>query len=195
VRTFLVVALLAAPFATGASHAQAPASAARDQAEALRELSARGDPPMIESEVFSQPYDPAGAALRSLFVPGLGQFYTGRPALGAVFLGAAGGALTWGLLSEHRRIECLERRTDNFCPPEHVLSETRRRQHLTHGVGAAAAVAVLSAWEAYRSAHLMNGRSPDAERERGTSSRAVLALPAVSSSGRELRIGWLRSVF
>jgi hypothetical protein len=56
-------------------------------------------PQPTPSPVSAVPYSAGSAALRSLLVPGLGQFYTKRPAVGAVFLAGWAGALGFGLMS------------------------------------------------------------------------------------------------
>jgi hypothetical protein len=102
-------------------------------------------------------YDPGSAALRSLLLPGLGQFYTKRPVFGAVFLAGWAGALGLGIMSQEVTVECLDRVTDS-CPPNRVLSETVKRPMLAVGVGGAVALAVVSALEARSGANKANLR-------------------------------------
>lgn len=102
-------------------------------------------------------YNPGSAAVRSLLLPGLGQFYTKRPAVGAVFLAGWAGALGLGLMSQEVTVECLDRVTE-YCPPDRVLSETVKRPMLAVGVGGAVALAVVSALEARSGANKANLR-------------------------------------
>jgi hypothetical protein len=103
-------------------------------------------------------YDPGSAAVRSLLLPGLGQFYTKRPAVGAVFLAGWAGALGWGIMSTETSVECLDQVT-GACPPNRVLSETVKRPMLAVGVGGAVALAVVSALEARSGAGRLNART------------------------------------
>jgi len=116
----------------------------------------RPQPP--PAPVSSTLYSPGSAAVRSLILPGLGQFYTKRPAVGAVFLAGWAGALGLGLMSQETTVECLDRVTDS-CPPNRVLSETVKRPMLAVGVGGAVALAVVSALEARSGAAKANART------------------------------------
>src|SRR5690606_25598628 len=78
-------------------------------------------------------YDPGSAMIRGLVVPGLGQFYTRRPVLGAAFLGAGGAALALGVLSKKVTVECLSPPTGDVCPDAHVRSEVTKRPYLVPG--------------------------------------------------------------
>jgi len=111
------------------------------------------DPPTTQP----LPYNPGSAGLRSLAIPGLGQFYTGRPAVGAAFLAAWAGAIGFGLLSQETTVECLAQ-TTGACPSDMVLSESVSRNMLPVGLGAAAAIAIISAFEARSGANKANAR-------------------------------------
>jgi hypothetical protein len=95
---------------------------------------------------------PESVFVNSLLVPGLGQFRTGRPALGVLFLGAWGGALGAGWMQRETTIVCLDRVVDS-CPTDQIRDETTRRPFLALGLGSAAVIAVVSAFDA-RSAAL-----------------------------------------
>jgi hypothetical protein len=152
-------------------------TAGADQAflEALRGVCYRGPEGAVEPPARPEPapetrpqpspaavsstlYSPGSAAVRSLLIPGLGQFYTKRPAVGAVFLAGWAGALGFGLMSQEVTVECLDRVTDT-CPPNRVLSETVKRPMLAVGVGGAVALAVVSALEARSGAAKLNART------------------------------------
>jgi hypothetical protein len=96
---------------------------------------------------------PGSAAIRSLFIPGLGQFATGKPVAGVAFLAAWGGALGYGLLSKETTTECLARvPAGSACAAGDVRGTSVKRPALAIGVGGALAVAVVSALHARSSA-------------------------------------------
>lgn len=135
-------------------------------------------------------YSPAGAAALSLAVPGAGQLYTRRPLLGAAFLGAAGGALAFGLLSERVTTECLSRPESGPCPPDQVLRTTTERPHLDAGVVGAIAVAMLSAVDAFHTARSLNARPSGS-----VHSGARVEAPAVEVDGTRVRVSLVRITF
>lgn len=134
------------------------------------------------------PVSPGSAALRSLLVPGLGQFAVRKPALGAVFLAAWAGALGYGLLSQETTVECLARVTGT-CPSADVRDEVVRRPALAIGVGGALAVAVVSALHARSAARTALAAGPYSS---GSAPRigleAVLPGPQGTGTGLQLRI-------
>jgi hypothetical protein len=133
------------------------------------EEEAREEEPAVEEEapapVEEEPaaragaghYSPGSAALRSLAVPGLGQFYTGNPVLGGLFLAGWAGALGFGFMSQEVTVYCLAQTTES-CPSGQVRNEEVERPMLLVGVGAAAALAVGSALHARASARRANAR-------------------------------------
>jgi tetratricopeptide (TPR) repeat protein len=139
-------------------------------------------------------YDPGRAALLGV-VPGLGELYTGRPVRGVLIMGAAAGAVAYGMLTEKVDVRCLSVPADGVCPPEDVAGEEVRRPHLTPSLGVAAAITVLGALDAYFAARRANARaaSPagDGEAERG----AHLERPALVPTSGTLRLELLRFRF
>jgi hypothetical protein len=103
-------------------------------------------------------YSPGGAAVRSLLIPGLGQFYTGRPALGVLFLGAGAGAIAAGVMSKRTVIECLER-TTGTCPDNRIRDSKVERPMLLPGIGGFVALGVIGAIEASAAARRANARA------------------------------------
>lgn len=99
---------------------------------------------------------PGGAALRSLFVPGLGQLYTDRPLMSGLFFGAAAGAIAVGVLWKETTVHCLGPLSDGVCPPDLIGSEEDGRPYLIPAVGGAAAIAVVAAIDAYAAAKRLN---------------------------------------
>jgi hypothetical protein len=86
------------------------------------------------------------AALKSIVIPGLGQLTTGRPVMGALFLGAAGGALAAGAMSKSVTVLCASP-TTGTCPSNDVIREDSESK-LPLGLAAYGAVALVSAIEA-----------------------------------------------
>lgn len=103
------------------------------------------------------PYNPGSTALRSLAIPGLGQFQTGRPVMGAAFLAAWAGAIGFGVMSQEVTVECLAQTTGS-CPSGQVRAELTERPMLPVALGAAVVVAVISAFEARSGANRANAR-------------------------------------
>jgi tetratricopeptide (TPR) repeat protein len=102
-------------------------------------------------------YSAGLAGASSLFLPGVGQFYTGRSLAGTGFLIAAVGAVMFGELSEKVQIECRIPPTNGVCDPSNVVAETREKPYRAAGYGTAAAVALYAAIDAYRGARQRNG--------------------------------------
>ena len=144
------------------------AGATADFIASLRTVCFRGPVAPPETQRAAQPvtpppaamprYNPGSAMTRSLIVPGLGQFYTGRPVLGVLFLAAWGGAIGAAVLSQETTVECLARVTD-VCPAADIRGESVSRPLLVIGAGGALAIAVISAFEAKAAAGRLNRAS------------------------------------
>ena len=99
---------------------------------------------------------PRVALTRGLVVPGMGQFYTRRPALGLLVMGGVGGALYYGLRPEYSIAvdTVFEGHVDPFGNPYTDTLEVRLRRagrpNLGVGIAAASAVALAGAVEAWR---------------------------------------------
>ena len=120
-------------------------------------------------------YSPGIALTTGLLIPGMGQFYSGRPGWGFLVLSTAGTAAAVGLLHRKVEVDCLQLPTDGVCPPQQILDERVKRPLLVPGLAAAAAITVVGAIYAFRGAR---------GSERQLSSRAgelQLALPAIGS--------------
>lgn len=81
-------------------------------------------------------------------LPGGGQFYTGRPALGAAVTALAGGVLAAGILYERTTVRCLDATIETDCPEELVASRDTSRPLLGPAVLAAVGVMLGAAIEA-----------------------------------------------
>ena len=137
-------------------------------------------------------YNPAGEAVKSLFIPGLGQVGTGRKGPGLGFLAGFAGALGTGLLITSTEIQCASPNPQS-CPASDVLAETVDRPYLGIGVGTALAISVIASWDAYRGAKRANERTISEAAER--SSVTISGPSLLGSRGRGLAIEWLRLSF
>jgi tetratricopeptide (TPR) repeat protein len=122
-------------------------------------------------------YSPGIALTTGLLIPGMGQFYSGRPGLGFLVLSTAGAAATVGLLHRKVEVDCLQEPADGVCPPQQILDERVSRPLLVPGLAAAAAITVVGAIYAFRGARGSN--VPGSSRAGGLE----LALPDVGSGG------------
>jgi tetratricopeptide (TPR) repeat protein len=133
----------------------------RDAANALlRYLDLRPDAPdaiavmqrvgQLQSVPVRRGPSPAVAVALGTLVPGMGQFYTGRPLGGLTVLAVAGGALAAGYLMKRVDVRCLTDVTSGErCPDAQVVSRTTARPYMTLAVGVAGAAVVLGAIEAF----------------------------------------------
>jgi tetratricopeptide (TPR) repeat protein len=105
-----------------------------------------------------------GAALGlGLVVPGMGQFYTGRPLPGFMVLALAGGAAATGLLIEEVTVLCVDPvPPGEDCPSARVRNVIVERPYETVGLAAAGAVVVFGAIEAFVKARRRGRRASDA---------------------------------
>lgn len=104
------------------------------------------------------PLTPTGTLVRGLVVPGLGQFHTRRPALGALFLGAAGAAVLTALREEE--VTKTAGAYDPFGNYYEYEYRAKERPGLGTGLGLAAAITLAGAAEAYLYARRADGVSP-----------------------------------
>lgn len=151
--------------------------ALRDFEQYLELRPAAGDAEMVRERIAAlramfPGITPSNALVRGLIVPGLGQFSTGRPALGALVLGGAGAALLVGMRTEERAItvEAVDTITNN---PYEYTDTVLVRDNVLQGVALAAGIAVLGAVEAYFHAE----RAASAPREERTPDTQAFARP------------------
>jgi hypothetical protein len=138
---------------------------------------------------------PGGAAIRSLLIPGLGQFYTGRPVLGAAFLSAGVGSLALGVLSKSTTVVCAANGVDE-CPANQVISETSSSKAVL-GAAGMVAVGVVAALEARAAAKRLNVSAARVavEERRMPSEGLHLELPLLTYSGADIRLDLIRIRF
>jgi hypothetical protein len=94
---------------------------------------------------------PGTALMSGLMLPGMGYFYTDRPALGALVLGAAGASAGLGLFYRKVEFKCLAPQIDGACA-RGDLARVETRPLLVPGLAVAGAVTIIGAINAYRSA-------------------------------------------
>ena len=124
---------------------------------------------------------PSGALVGGLLIPGFGQFYTRRPAMGALVVGGVGGAVALAVQEERVMKEFTFE-----APFGGTYTDTLRvveYPYRTAGIAAAAVIAAVGAIEAYSYARRRSG-SPS---PRGSSvprnPTAWLPLPSLVATG------------
>ncbi|MGE0160401.1 MAG: tetratricopeptide repeat protein [Gemmatimonadales bacterium] len=104
--------------------------------------------------------DPGATLALGLFLPGTGQFYSGRPWPGVGVLAVAAGALATGFLVQEVRVRCVGAETSGSCPPGQVVGRETRRPHMGLALAVAAGVTVAGAIEAFLGARSAREGSP-----------------------------------
>jgi tetratricopeptide (TPR) repeat protein len=103
---------------------------------------------MLEGLVAIPTPSPSGALTLGVLFPGMGQYYSGRSLGGTIVLAAVAGAIATGILFKEVTVTCLNP-TSGDCPPGDVVDESSKRPYLTPAIGAAAAITVIAAIEAF----------------------------------------------
>jgi tetratricopeptide (TPR) repeat protein len=184
----LSAAVAAAPSWADAYYNRALVLEATDQAERaapdfrryLQLRPAASDRSSVARRITVLGRTPVDALTRGLMAPGLGQFYTGRPAIGAAVLAGVVGSTALAL---NQRTTTETRTFTNPFGRRYTDEVTvTKRPHLTAGLAAAGAIWLLGAMEA--SLHVANARGdvslPSTPSSRaGTESRLRL-LPVVA---------------
>jgi hypothetical protein len=107
-------------------------------------------------------FNPGGAAVRSLLLPGLGQFYTKQSGLGAAFLAVASGAAVVGVTVTKSKVECavvLPQGTS--CPTGYELRHYKTRPLLIPAIAGYVTLGVVSALQAKHVAQRATTRRGD----------------------------------
>jgi tetratricopeptide (TPR) repeat protein len=126
-------------------------------------------------------------------VPGGGQYYTGRPTLGAAVTALAGGAVAAGMLHKRTTIHCRDAQAD-VCPEDMISSRDTERPLLLPAIGAAAGLALVAAIEA---ATRVNGASRPREESSPSAVGSTRLRPSgdLQYDGSALRIELVRLDF
>lgn len=126
-------------------------------------------------------------------VPGAGQFYTGRPLLGAAVTGVAVTALAAGALYRRTTVHCLDA-TASPCPSSQVASRETERPFMAPAIAVAMGLTVAAAVEA-----ALHATRPSRHADARTSDRlgAVTSVVAdrISYDGLTLRFELARLDF
>jgi len=94
--------------------------------------------------------DPGATLALGMFLPGTGQFYSGRTWPGVGVLAAATGAVAAGFLVREVRVRCVgAAESGGSCPPEQVVGRQTSRPHLGLALAVAAGVTIGGAVEAF----------------------------------------------
>lgn len=125
-------------------------------------------------------YSASTALVSGMVVPGMGHFYTGRPGLGALVLGSAGGAAAAGIFYTEVEIDCRSIPENGVCPPGDIADERTERPLLVPGLAAAGVITVLGAFHASRG--VRSGGSTGGGASNQEAGLAV-KLPALDRSG------------
>ena len=107
-------------------------------------------------QVAPPPFNPGSTLVRGLLLPGLGHFTTGRAGKGALFLGAATGAVAAGFMVTRLSVDCFSPPVNGRCPDDQIVDQEKNRPYLVPAIGAALAIGVFGAIDAYRGARKLN---------------------------------------
>lgn len=130
--------------------------------------------------VIAMPTPSPKAALALGVVPGMGQYYTGRSLGGTIVLAAAAGAVATGFLVKKVTVTCYEVPPNGAaCPPDRVVAENTERPYLVPALGAAAAVTLVGAIEAFIRARGRRSEQAEAVDELRAQDRVSLSPPSV----------------
>jgi tetratricopeptide (TPR) repeat protein len=124
---------------------------------------------MLEGLVTMPTPSPSGALALGI-VPGMGQYYSGRPLSGTIVLALAAGAAAAGVLYKEVTVHCLSPSPGGGC--DVAVDETSRRPYLLPAIGAAGAITLAGAIEAFVRARGRRGEveaamAPPAQEARG----------------------------
>lgn len=129
---------------------------AEEAASVRARLGARSDPPVRNASRRS----PAAAMALGLVIPGMGQFYAGRPWTGVMYLLGAGGSAAAAFLYTEVEVLCVLEEPSGDCPPESIAGEVESRPFRKAGVVSAAAITLIGAAHALISTRRQGGRPP-----------------------------------
>jgi tetratricopeptide (TPR) repeat protein len=130
-----------------------------------------------------------------ILLPGMGQFQSDRTQSGLTVLAAAGAALAAGYLTKEVTVQCLiEVPPGGDCEPGQVHSEETARPRMGLAIGAAAAITVIGAIEAYLTVRGQQS-SPVASAGESGPRNVRLLPPTLAAWGSHLEITVLRVTF
>lgn len=101
----------------------------------------------------------AGTVLMTgMVVPGMGHFYSGRPAAGFVVLAAAGTAAGVGLFYREVEVRCRSALVNGQCPPDQIAERIEEQPLLVPALAAAGVITIAGAVHAYLGARRTQDR-------------------------------------
>ena len=148
-------------------------------------------------QVAPPPFNPGSTLMRGLLLPGLGHFSTGRTGKGALFLGAATGAVAAGFMVTRLSVDCLSPPVNGRCPDDQIVNEEQTRPYLVPAIGAAAAIGIIGAIDAYRGARKRNEEAAKSLRvgADGRPQGPSLAMPRINLGFENTHIDLIRVRF
>ena len=137
---------------------------------------------------------PTGALALGV-LPGMGHYYTGRPVVGTLVLGLAGGAIATGLMVKSVTVTCVNQPpSGQSCAPTDVHDRSVERPYLLPSLGVAATVTIVGAIDALVKAR-RHRREIQALTGDTTASGPRLRLPSVSARNAQVDLNLLRVTF
>jgi hypothetical protein len=128
-------------------------------------------------------------------VPGMGHYFTRRPLPGTITLAAAAGAVAAGVFFKERTALCLDAvPPSGSCSQASIVDQIDETPYLWYGVGAAAAITIGGAIEAYLNAKRARAEA-DAIAGQARAGGVSLAIPSVSTFGDQVDLNLLRLRF
>jgi len=137
---------------------------------------------------------PGAALAAGLVIPGMGQFMTHKPVAGFLVMAAAGAAIWYGLQTQDVSTQITKTGTDPFGNPyQYQTTETTsERQHLGVGLGAAGALGVMAAIEAF-----VHARSAQNQKQQASATvspaksyATISAFPILGFAQRSVGVGF-----
>lgn len=148
---------------------------------------------LLEGMVALPTPSPSGALALGVLFPGMGHYYSGRSFGGTLVLGAAAGAVAAGLLVKQVMVVCANPvPSGGECPPGEIHQELTERPYLIPALGAAVAVTVVGAIEAFVRARGRRADSTAAFSDAQAQARSGLRFtgPSVATRGGRLEINF-----
>lgn len=162
-----------------------------DDADAL-EISERIG--VLEGAASVSTPSPSGALALGA-VPGMGHFFTRRPVPGTITLAAAAGAVAAGILFEQRTTLCLDVvPPSGTCSEASIVDQFSEKPYFWYGVGAAAAITIGGAIDAYLGARRARAEADEIAGQ-GVPVGLSLAAPTISGYGDQVDLNLLRLRF
>ncbi|HJR63396.1 MAG TPA: tetratricopeptide repeat protein [Gemmatimonadaceae bacterium] len=170
-----------------------PDEAARDLERYLERDPTAGDRAAVRDRIDNlrrASLEPGTAFTRGLLVPGLGQIYTRRPALGLLVIAGVAGAAAYAAKSED--ITRTVQFEDPFGNPYEEVRSAKEYPNVAVGIAAAAAVTLVGALESYlyarRAQRALNVTPHTAVRR--AAAPAMIGSPAAGPAGAyQLQLG------